>query len=89
MPSAFIFRKYNLPALEVEVSCYDVGDEQLECVLALDSLLSEQHDGEQLDVTVLVLKESKSPVESSSFEKEGLVLKQLPDHLHYAFLGGQ
>ena len=83
------FKKQNLPASEVEVSCCDVGDEQWECVLALESLPSEQHDREWLDVTVPVFEESKSPVESSSYKREGPVLKQLPDHLHYSFLGGQ
>ena len=60
------FRKQSLPALKVEVSCSDMEDEQLECALPLDSLSSEQHDRERLDVIVSIMEESKSLVESSS-----------------------
>ena len=58
-------------------------------MLALDSLLSEKNHGEQLDVTVSVVEDSKDQVESSSPKNEGPALKQLPEHLHYAFLEGQ
>ena len=40
-------------------------------------------------MTVSILEESKTQVESSNSKKEGPVLKQLPDHLCYTFLGGQ
>ena len=36
----------------------------------------------QLDMTVSVIEESKSHGEPSSSKKEGMVLKQLPDHLN-------
>ena len=64
-------------------------EEQLECMLALDSLPSEKNHGEQLDITVSVVEDSKDKVESSSPKKEGPTLKQLPEYLRYAFLGGQ
>ena len=59
----------------MEVSCCDMEDEHLECALALDSLSSEQHDGEWLDVTISVVEESKSPMESSSSKREGPIPK--------------
>ena len=42
---------------------------------SLSSLPSKQHDKERLDVTISVVEESNSPVESSSSKKEGPVLK--------------
>ena len=36
-----------------------------------------------------IVKDNKNQVESSSSKKEGPTLKQLPEHLRYAFLGGQ
>ena len=36
-----------------------------------------------------MFKDSESHEEPSSLKNEGLVMKQLPDHLRYAFLGGQ
>ena len=40
-------------------------------------------------MTTLVCEVSKSTKELAKEKKEGLVLKQLPDHLRYAFLGSQ
>ena len=64
-------------------------DEQLECTFALDSLSSVSNHEESLEVTTLVGEANKSTKEPAKEKKEGLVLKQLPDHLRYAFLGGQ
>ena len=63
-------------------------DEQLKCTLALDSLPSVSNHEEILEVTTLVCEVSKSTEEPTKEKNEGLVLKQLPDHLRYAFLGG-
>ena len=40
-------------------------------------------------MTILVCEVKKSVEETVNEKKEGLVLKQLPDHLRYAFLGNQ
>ena len=83
------FRKSSLSALEVEFSGCDMEDEQLECTLALDSLTSESSHEKKLKVTALLFKDNKSHEEPSTSKKEGLVLKQLPNHLRYTFLESQ
>ena len=82
-------RKSSLSTSEAEFNGSDMKDEQLECALALDSLLSENSHEKKLEVTTLVFEDSKSHKEPFSSKKEGLVLKQLLDHLRYAFLGRQ
>ena len=66
--------------------CYGMEEEHLDCVLSLESLPCEERHGGQLDVIVSVLEESKSHGKPSSSSQEGPILKQLPEHLHYAFL---
>ena len=83
------FRKTNLSASYIEFSGVDVEDEKLECTLALDSLPSVSNQEEMLEVTIPVCEVRKGAEESVNEKKEGLVLKQLPDHLRYAFLGIQ
>ena len=83
------FRKQSLLATEMGASCCGMEGEQLDYVLALVTLPIEMQPRAKLDVTILVIEESKSHIEPSSSKKEGLVLKQLPEHLRYAFLGGQ
>ena len=83
------FRKSSLSDSEVEFSGCDMEDKELECTLALHSLPSENSHEEKLKVTAPVFEDSKSHGKSSSSKNEGLVLKQLGDHLRYAFLGGQ
>ena len=78
------FRKQTLPTTELGDSYYGI-----ECVLALESWPCEKCPGDHLDVVVSVLEENKSHGEPPSSSKEGPVLKQLPEHLHYAFLEGQ
>ena len=41
-------------------SCCGMEGEQLDCVLALESLPSEKQPGAQVDVTVSIIEESKS-----------------------------
>ena len=83
------FRKSSLSTSEAKLNGCDMEDEQLECALALDSLPNENSHEKKLEVTASVFEDSKSHEEPSSWKKEGLVLKWLPDHLRYAFLGGQ
>ena len=83
------FRKTCLSASDTEFSYFVVEDEQLECTLALDSLPSVSNHEEMLEVTIPICEVSKSTKEPAKEKKEGLVLKQLPDHLRYAFLGGK
>ena len=83
------FSKSSLSTSEAEFNGCDMEDEQLECALALDSLPSENSHEKKLKVIASVFEVSKSHEEPSSWKKEGLVLKWLPDHLRYAFLGGQ
>ena len=87
VPSSF--RKTELSGSDIEFSEVDVEDEQIECTLALDSSPSVSDQEKSLVVTILVCEVKKSAKESVNEKKEGLVLKQLPDHLRYAFLGSQ
>ena len=82
------FRKTSLAASDIEFSGFDMEDEQLECTFALDSLPVSNHE-EMLEVTTPVCEVSKSTEELAKEKNGGLVLKQLSDHLRYAFLGSQ
>ena len=73
----------------MELSEVEVDDEQVKCTLALDSSPSVSDPEEKLEVTIPVCEVSKSTKETIKEKKEWLVLKQLFDHLRYAFLGGQ
>ena len=83
------FGKTELSSSEVEFSEFDVEDEQIECTLALDSSPSVSDPKEKLEITSPVCEVGKGSQETVKEKKEGLVLKKLPDHLRYAFLGGQ
>ena len=83
------FRKAKLSSSEVEFSEFDVEDEQIECTLALDSSPSVSDPKENFEVTRPVCEVEKGVEETVMEKKEGLVLKQLPNHSRYAFLGGQ
>ena len=83
------FRKTDLLASNIEFSGFRVEDEQLEYTLALDFLPSVSNHEESLEVTTPVCEASKSTEEPAKEKNEGLILKQLSDHLRYAFLGGQ
>lgn len=68
---------------------YVKDDGIVDCVLALKALPSDENSKahlEELD-QMPTLKKSKGSSESSSSPHDGLVLKQLPNHLSYAFLG--
>ena len=83
------FRKTELSGSDIEFNEVDVKDEQIECTLALDSSPSISDEEEKLEVTVIVCEVNKSAKETVNEKKEGLLLKQLLDHLRYAFLGGK
>ena len=83
------FRKTDLPGTAVDFSEFDMEDDQIECTLALDSSPSVSEFEEKLEVTKPVCEIEKSAKEMVKEKKEGPVLKQLPDHLRYAFLGGE
>ena len=74
---------------DIEFSDVDVEDEHIECTLALDSSPSVSDQEERHEVTISILEVKKSVEESVNEKKEELVLKQLPNHLRYAFLGSQ
>ena len=46
----FSFRKETLPATEVGDTSYSMGENHVDCVLALESLPYEKNFGDQLDV---------------------------------------
>ena len=83
------FRKIELSSSDVEFSEVDAEDKQIECTLALDSSPCVNELEKKLEVTIPVFEVNKSAEETVHEKKERLVLKQLPDHLRYAFLGGQ
>ena len=84
-----LFRKEILPTTKVGNAYCSMEEEHVDYVLAFESLPPKEHHGGQLYVIVSVIKESKSHRGPSSSSQEGLILKQLPEHLHYPFLGGK
>ena len=73
--SALIVLELSFLATDMGASYCGMEGEQLDCVLALESLPSEKWPEAQLDVTVSIIEESKSHGKPSSSKKEGLVLK--------------
>ncbi|PON31355.1 hypothetical protein PanWU01x14_370540, partial [Parasponia andersonii] len=83
------FRKGTLPTTKFGESCYGINKEHVNYMLDFDTLPMETKLSSYGDVCMPIcsIKEPKKGSEIATKITNGLVLKQLPNHLHYAFLG--
>ncbi|PON44674.1 Aspartic peptidase domain containing protein [Trema orientale] len=83
------FRKGTLRTTEFGESCFGINEDHVNCMLEFDILpmeaKSNSHGG--VSIQICAIEKPKKESELANSTTNELVLKQLPNHLRYAFLG--